>query len=233
MMKTGTNADRIAWLGHAALALGLAYFGALLLDWQGVFMPVLKASGVGLLALWAIGSARCLDGRLIAAVLGCGALGDWLIETAGLVEGGAAFAVGHVTAIILYARNRRPRLQPSQLALGLAVVPLALLIAWPLVHRADPMLAPVAILYTALVASMAAAAWTSSFPRYRTGLGAMAFLASDLVLLAAEGGTITRAAALWLVWPLYFGGQLLIAHGVVGSLRSRPGAAGDDAALRA
>ena len=77
-----------------------------------------------------------------------------------------------------------------------------------------------AIAYTGGVAVMAATAWASRFPRYRTGIGAMLFLASDLFIFAGEGGALAKSVTMWLVWPLYFAGQALIAWGVVRTLAS-------------
>jgi uncharacterized membrane protein YhhN len=68
---------------------------------------------------------------------------------------------------------------------------------------------------------MAAAAWTSSFPRYRVGLGAVLFVASDLLIFARMGPLAASALPGLLVWPLYYFGQVLIATGVVGELRAR------------
>jgi uncharacterized membrane protein YhhN len=62
---------------------------------------------------------------------------------------------------------------------------------------------------------MAAAAWTSRFPRYRTGVGAMAFLASDLFIFANEGGLMGEMQSALTIWPLYFAGQAMIVWGVV------------------
>src|SRR3546814_7164091 len=76
-----------------------------------------------------------------------------------------------VIAIALYLRNRRPRLTGSQTWLVLATVPLAIVIAWGLTR--DTELSGAAVGYTAIVAAMAASAWASRFPRYRTGIGAM------------------------------------------------------------
>src|SRR3546814_3817543 len=121
-----------------------------------------------------------------------------------------------VIAIALYLRNRRPRLTGSQTWLVLATVPLAIVIAWGLTRDAE--LSGAAVGYTAIVAAMAASAWASRFPRYRTGIGAMLFLASDLFIFAGEGGVLSRGVTLWLVWPLYFAGQALLAWGVVGTL---------------
>ena len=46
----------------------------------------------------------------------------------------------------------------------------------------------------------------------------MLFLASDLFIFAGEGGALSKDVTLWLVWPLYFAGQALIAWGAVWTL---------------
>lgn len=208
--------DRARWLWWLALLGGVSFFAAVVLHLDGPAIWAWKTSGVGLLAVWAAANARGTNGWLIAAALGFGALGDYLLDALGLPPGAAAFAVGHVIAITLYLRNRRPSLTPSQRLLGWLVIPATLVIVWG-------MLSPLpgwwhAAAYSLFVAAMAATAWTSRFPRYRTGIGAMMFLASDLFIFAGEGGVMTRDATMWLVWPLYFGGQALIAWGVVSTL---------------
>lgn len=210
--------DRAQWLWLAALVAGASFFIAVLQRWDGDAIHIWKASGVALLAFWAAVNARGNDGRLIAAALACGALGDWLLDAVGMLQGAAAFAVGHAVAITLYLRHRRASLSPSQRLLGWLLVPLSLLIAWALARGAAPELMTAAVGYTAIVAIMAAAAWTSRFPRYRTGIGAIFFLVSDLFIFAGEGGALSRTVTVWFVWPLYFAGQALIAWGVVSTL---------------
>src|SRR3546814_8935674 len=85
---------------------------------------------------------------MIAAALAFGALGDWLLDAVGMMPGAAAFAAGHVIAIALYLRNRRPRLTGSQTWLVLATVPLAIVIAWGLTRDAE--LSGAAVGYTAI-----------------------------------------------------------------------------------
>ena len=68
---------------------------------------------------------------------------------------------------------------------------------------------------------MVAMAWTSRFPRYYTGLGAVAFLASDLLIFAGEGAWAGSLVPLLLIWPLYFGGQAMIVWGVVCNLDAK------------
>lgn len=212
--------DRARWLWLAALVGGASFFVAVLERWDGPAIWAWKASGVALLAAWAAANARGRDGWMIAAALGFGALGDWLLDAAGLMQGAAAFAVGHAIAITLYLGHRRAAMTRSQALLVFAVVPLALLVAWGLTRHAETAQMSAAIGYTAIVALMAATAWASRFPRYRTGIGAMIFLASDLFIFAGEGGALPKDITMWLVWPLYFTGQALIAWGVVGTLAS-------------
>lgn len=210
--------DRARWLWLLALVGGISFFLAVFKHWDGPAIWAWKTSGVGLLALWAAANARSTDGKLIAAALAFGAFGDWLLDAAGMLPGAAAFATGHLIAIILYMRNRRPSLTASQKLLGWVLVPLAILIAWGLTRGAEVHQMGAAIAYTGGVAIMAATAWTSRFPRYRTGIGAMMFLASDLFIFAGEGGALSKDVTMWLVWPLYFAGQALIAWGVFSTL---------------
>ncbi len=208
--------DRARWLWWLALAGGISFFIAVYLRLDGPAIWAWKTSGVGLLAVWAAANARGKNGWLIAAALGFGALGDYLLDAKGLETGAVAFVVGHVIAITLYLMNRRAQTTPSQRLLGWLTMPATLVIVWA-------MLSPAAgwwhaAVYSLFVAAMAAAAWTSRFPRYRTGIGAMMFLASDLFIFAGEGGVLSKDVTMWLVWPLYFGGQALIAWGVVSTL---------------
>ncbi len=65
---------------------------------------------------------------------------------------------------------------------------------------------------------MAASAGASRFPRYRVGIGALMFLGSDLLIFARMGPLPGSPLPGLLIWPLYFGGQALIAWGVVRTL---------------
>jgi uncharacterized membrane protein YhhN len=215
-MSGGQSWDRARWLWWLALLGGISFFIAVYLRLDGPAIWAWKTSGVSFLALWASANARGKYGWLIAAALGFGALGDWLLDAKGLEVGAVAFVIGHIIAITLYLMNRRPQLTPSQRLLGWLTMPATLAIVWG-------MLSPAAgwwhaAIYSLFVAAMAAAAWTSRFPRYRTGVGAMLFLASDLFIFAGEGAVLSKDVTLWLVWPLYFGGQALIAWGVVSTL---------------
>jgi len=196
----------------AAIAAGASYCLAAWLGWHGPAVTAWKGAGVGLLALWAATRARSADGRLIAAVLALGAIGDVLLEAVGMTVGALAFLLGHLVAIALYWRNRRATLSTSQLALGWLVAPLTIAIAFTLTRSAG------VGIYTAALGGMAATAWTSRFPRYRVGIGAMLFVASDLLIFSRAGPLAGSFVPTLLVWPLYFIGQALIAVGVVRTL---------------
>ncbi|WP_448502118.1 lysoplasmalogenase family protein [Sphingomonas sp.] len=201
------------WLWWTAIAAGAGFIVA---GWSGVsglWMLPWKGLCVALLALWAWRRTLGIDGAMLAAALACGAIGDVLIDAIGLVEGASAFAIGHVVAIFLYQRHRRASLSRSQAMLGYLVAPVTVAIAWTLTRDLA------VCVYAALLGSMAGMAWTSRFPRYWTGLGAMLFVASDLAIFARIG--IPRAEWTgWLVLPLYFAGQAMIARGGVRYLSS-------------
>ncbi|MEQ1497133.1 MAG: lysoplasmalogenase family protein [Novosphingobium sp.] len=173
---------------------------------------------MALLAAYAMARHTGRDAFQIAAVMSFGALGDVLIEL-NLIWGAVAFLIGHLIAVQLYCRHRRESLSLSQKGLALAMLGLVPLIAFQLpVNRAD---APGLVLYSLGLAAMAAAAWTSSFPRYRVGLGAVLFVISDLLIFSRMGPLARSALPDLLIWPLYYFGQFLICTGVVGELRDR------------
>ncbi len=209
----------MVWLFGAALIAGASYCleAGGLVD-PGVWGPVWKTSGVALLAVWAATRARSADGWLLTAALALGALGDLLLETHGLVVGGAAFAAGHLVACMLYLRNRRAVLTVSQKAFGWLLAPATIGIAALFAAPAGG--AVQAGAYSAFLGVMAALAWTSRFPRYRVGLGAVLFVVSDLLIFSRFGPLEGSVVPSLLIWPTYFAAQALIAWGVSQALSS-------------
>jgi uncharacterized membrane protein YhhN len=197
----------------AALAAGLSYIGSWLLPLPPVAAIAWKGAGVGLLALYAALNARTLDGWLLAALLALGALGDVLLETHGFVVGGLAFLAGHLVAVGLYLRNRRP-LSFGSLTYAGALFVLIVLSAYLFpMNRATA--GPIAV-YAAGLGAMAAAAWLSRFPRPLVAAGAIMFAASDLMIFLRTGRPALDIPPMSVaVWGLYFAGQALVAVGVV------------------
>lgn len=206
------------WLFWIAVLAGASYS---LTSWgivdAGAWQAAWKTSGVALLAAWAASRARSTDSWLIAAALALGALGDLLLEIVeGFTAGGAAFAAGHAVAIVLYLRNRRANPSSSQKLLGYLLAPATILISALLAAPAGQAL-PVGA-YAAFLGVMAATAWTSRFPRYRVGIGAVLFVVSDLLIFSRFGLLRDSLVPSLLIWPLYFAAQSLIAWGVVQAL---------------
>ena len=102
----------------------------------------------------------------------------------------------------------------------------ALLLGTPVIAyclTADPAMSWPVTFYALTLGAMAGAAWASAFPRYRVGVGAVLFVASDLLIFARMGPLAHSALPMLLIWPLYYLGQLLICIGVIGTLKARKG----------
>ena len=207
----------------AALVAGVSYLAADQLALSPVAGLIWKGSGVGLLAVYAALLARSFDGWLLAVVMALGAAGDVLLGAAGFVIGGGVFLLGHLTAIWLYLRNRRPGLSRADWVSGLLLVPATVTVAFLL--PADRAGAPGVAAYALGLSTMAATAGLSTFPRGRVALGALMFLVSDLLIFARSGPLAGQATALvgFLVWSFYFAGQALICVGVTRALAAREG----------
>lgn len=172
----------------------------------------LKGGSVAALGAYALTRSRVVDARLVAAVMFVGAAGDVGIETS-TVLGGALFLLSHLVAIALYWRNRRPNPVATQKAAAASLLVGVPLGAWLLTHD------PLATTYAVALAGMAAFAWLSRFSRYTVGVGALLFVASDLLIFARLGGVLPQSLTSWFIWPLYYAGQFLIATGVIRTLR--------------
>lgn len=202
--------ERRPWL-LASLVAGISFYFVAGSHVPGLYQIAWKGAGVALLAVWAVVRHRSPDAYQIGAVMVLGALGDMLIEV-DQTAGAGAFLLGHLVAIHLYLRHRRAVLTLSQRLAAAALLVLTPLLAWQL----SGSLAAAA--YAVTLGGMAAAAWLSSFPRYRVGLGAVLFVASDLLIFARLGVLADNPLPGLLIWPLYYFGQFLICTGVIGTL---------------
>ncbi|HAU21428.1 MAG TPA: lysoplasmalogenase [Erythrobacter sp.] len=206
------------WL-LAAAAAAIAFYFLRDNPIGGVWLILLKGSGVAFLAVYALRRSPLPDARILALVMALSALGDMGIELT-LELGGALFFASHIAAMSLYLRN--PRQEPSRSQKALAV---SLLFAAPLVSWLVSDSWQIA-LYSLALGGMAATAWMSRFPRYRVGIGAVMFVVSDWLIFAGQGSMAGSAFPNLMIWPLYFSGQFLIATGVVQTLRGEHPASG-------
>jgi len=199
------------WL-LASIAAALAFYFVQDSVLAEIWRTAIKGLAVGCLAFYAIRRASGTNATLIAAVMMFGALGDMGIEF-DFRLGGGLFFVGHLIAIWLYLRNPREHHAVSQTALAAALLVGTPLVSWFL--SGDAMVT----LYAAALGAMAATAWMSRFPRYRVGIGAVLFVVSDWLIFSNLGTFDLGVLPDYLIWPCYFGGQFLIATGVVQTLR--------------
>lgn len=207
------TAARLALIG--SIIAGVSYIASWNMDLSQAASLTWKGLGVGLLAVYAALRAKDLNGWLLAAVMTLGTLGDVLLGIQFIV-GAVAFLIGHGVAVVLYLRNRRQTIQKSQLALAVLLVPATVFIAFML--PADRAGAPGVAFYTLGLSLMAATAWTSRFPRFTVGIGALLFLVSDLVIFAKMGFLPDTFLTGLAVWVPYYGGQLLIAVGAADAI---------------
>ena len=116
-------------------------------------------------------------------------------------------------ATAFYLRQRRGHASPSQKLLAAS-----LLIGTPLVSYLLSLRLDIGA-YAIGLGAMAATAWVSRFPRYRVGMGAVLFIISDWLIFSKLGPIDLEPLPTYLIWPLYYAGQLMIATGVVQTLR--------------
>ena len=201
----------------ASMAAALAYF---VLRQSPVvpemWLVPLKGCAAGLLALYAFVRFRMSDTRLLGAMFLLAALGDMAIEW-DFIAGAIFFFGYHMIAIALYLRHPREAASGSQKAAAVAMLLATPAIFWLL--PADRAMAWPTALYGLALGGMAACAWLSAFSRYRVGVGAVLFLVSDLLIVAGMGPLMGERLHQWLIWPLYYLGQLMICLGVIDRLR--------------
>ena len=218
MLKSGILAKGVF---IAAVIAGSSYLFVSNSDEMTLGLVTWKALGVWLLAIFAFLAIRPPEGSTLAAIMAFCALGDVLVER-DLRWGAIAFGFAHILAIAFYLGQRRKEVSASQQRLG-TVLPIAVpIITWFLTKDIG------ATVYAILLGFMASMAWTSRFPRYWTGLGAVLFVLSDLLIFAEEGVFGPSPLITYLIWAFYFGGQAMIVYGIVTTM-----AADEDGALQA
>jgi uncharacterized membrane protein YhhN len=179
----------------------------------GIWTIIWKMAALAFLVPYALRRHHQGEFAMLAGVLALCSIGDGLVEIS-LELGALAFAAAHILAIWLYSRHIRVKPVHSQKLLALTV-----LIATPIIAFFLGGLSAAA--YASILGAMAAMAWSSNFPRYRVGVGAMLFVASDLLLFAREGILSGNAVAGLSVWYAYYLGMVLIATGIVQTLIKR------------
>lgn len=178
----------------------------------GIQLALLKGAGVMALAVYALRRTPVRDGVILALVMALSSLGDMGIQFS-FELGGFFFFLSHLAAMSLYLRNKRQHTSASQKALAVALLIGTPMVSWFLTQNL-----PVT-LYALALGGMASTAWMSRFTRYRVGLGAVLFVVSDWLIFSEQGILAESSLPNLLIWPMYYGGQFLIATGVIQTLR--------------
>lgn len=200
----------------ASIAAALAWFYLRDAPLPELYLLPVKGAAVGLLAAYAWLRHSGRDARLLAIALGLAALGDVVFQIAPAYSALVYFAA-HAVALNLYLNHRRESLASSQrwAVIGLLfLTPIVVLLLSPASDFA-------AGLYGLALGAMAAAAWSSTFPRYRVGAGALLIMAANLLAIAGMGPLSGNPVPAVYAWPVYYLGQFLICVGIIRTLRKR------------
>lgn len=200
------------WIATSVFAATIYYF-----VWNnpvgGLWLILLKGAGVGTLAIYAMRRTRGLDGALLVLTLALASAADMVLEINFRV-GGAVFLLSHLVACLLYWRKRQSQVTYGEKGVAVTIFAVTLFVSYTV--SGNPLIA----IYGLSLGAMAALAWLSSFPKSRVALGAALFVISDWLIFARNGPFDPGPVSDALVWPTYYVGQLLIATGVVQTLKS-------------
>jgi uncharacterized membrane protein YhhN len=203
---------------YGALALGAVYGAVFCYRGKGLAGLLVKTGSTALLALWAYLAGGPL---LLVAGLALSSVGDLFLAKEGerwLTPGMAAFFLAHVAYVALFwGLDAAPRSLFNLAGQVALVLGGAAFVRW-LSPSLGAMRVPV-IAYAIVILMMGAAALRLHPVYWPVTLGAMMFIASDVILSLqlfrkpadVQAGTGSSLA----VWFLYFGGQALIAWGVL------------------
>lgn len=197
-----------------SLAAALLYYYLRVSDLPEFYIVPVKGAACAMLCIYALVRHSSQSARLMAVMMGLAAVADMVVDI-NLYAGAVIFLAYHLAAIMLYVMHRRDALTGSQKWAAVTLLLLPTVITHLMLGNQW------ATLYAFGLSAMAAAAWTSSFPRYRVGAGAVLFVLSDLLIFAGLGPMAGGFAPEYLVWPLYYLGQFLICTGVIQTLRKR------------
>ena len=205
-----------------SLVLGAAYWAVWCYREKGLAGLLVKTGSVALLSVWAF----LMGGPvLLVAALALSAAGDAFLAGKAerwLLPGMAAFFLAHAAYVPLFwLLGEGGWTWPVKAGQAALVVGGVLFARWLLPSVEPKMRVPV-ILYTAVILMMGAAALALPGAYWLATLGALMFIASDVILsfllFRQPKDQPANIPASLAVWGLYFGGQVLIALGVTGGL---------------
>ena len=204
---------------YGALALGALYGVVFCYRDKGLTGLLVKTGSTALLAVYAY-----LEGGplLLVAALAFSAVGDAFLAGKAerwLLPGMGAFFLAHAFYVALFWQLGEGGSDlPVKVAQAALVFVGATFAFWLMPSVDKPMRTPV-IAYTAVILMMGAAAFALPEAFRLVSVGALMFIASDVILSlqlfrkpADQPASVPSSLA---VWILYFGGQALIAWGLL------------------
>lgn len=191
------------------------------LRWRPFFAlrPIIKAAMAVLLAVYCITAQPPLT--VMAAGFALSALGDYFLDLRDekwFLPGLIAFFAAHVAFAVYLFGHAIPLSMYTGIEWFICAALIAATIAfyiWLLPALPRDMKLPVAA-YSAVITLMGIAALTTTIGSMLVPLGALLFIASDVVL-SIEKFKSNFPLAKQINWALYAGGQILLAVGVVGT----------------
>lgn len=175
-----------------------------------VLIPWKGACTLGL-ALSLVAASRARPIRLLALALAISAVADMVLVTKAMVAAGLLFSVSHLIAITVFWRNRAKPITPLRRAVAVAVPLVSFGLSLAAIHSTNVPL--VFAFYPLLSGIMAATAILSRFPLWLSGLGAVIFICSDVLVLAWLGMLAGDPGFGFLTWLSYFVGYAMLARG--------------------
>jgi len=185
---------------------------------SSVTKTVIKVASTGLLALWAylLGGPHLLVAALVFGVVGdgfmSGNLEKWLLPAM------VAFFAGHLAYLALFMTTPLRPLDSVALTIACAIFALSAGFVAFLWDSLAEMRWPV-VAYTTVIALMGITAARLDIGTPFVAIGAVMFIVSD-IFVALETFKIDEEAGIRrltspLLWALYYGGQALIAYGIL------------------
>ncbi|MGB3710527.1 MAG: lysoplasmalogenase [Erythrobacter sp.] len=200
------------WL-LAGLVCALAYYFLWNNPIGELWLIALKGASIGALAVYAWQRGSGADAVLLTLSLVVTALAAMTVDLYFQI-GWLLFALAWLIASGLFLRNLMPRSSINRRVVALVLLVGTPLAAWFLTGAAS------ATIYACAPALMAATGWSSRFARRHVGAGVVALVLSDLLTFSEGSAFDTGDLPDFLAWPLFYAGLLMVATGVVQSLRA-------------
>lgn len=206
--------ERRPWL-LGSMVLALAWIWLQGSETPGLYLLLLKAAPLLVLAVYTALRHRGNDTRSLAGMLVLQGIGSALMDYMPLIALNALL-VAYLIGLGMFLVHRRVEMDGGRKASALALTLGTPLLCYFAAERAG---VGVPLFLGLALGGMAAAAGISTFPRSRVGLGASLIVAGNVLGIAAMGGSLPAVALA--AWPLFYLGNLVLATGVTGELRMR------------